>query len=328
MGGTRRVALALAANVFVGGCVVAYHPVRHHEAWNEGVAARITSLDTVDNLVQISIATRGPPGQRIANAWLTTPATTPCTGGVSPSSLAAGALHADERIAAFDLRAPAAAGLFLQSPTVIDLDFVPGDPAGPRRCLRIGVTDAAPEVEWKAWPRWFVATGLRVIGAPSGPDPVHGGVLFAFGGGVWLGPMRLRLDWLFGEADTSRVPPPGYVEPKAQLIGGDAAVEIFPLHVGWLGVGLQAGYEYLATDFSSQRGSSENDVYDGHGPRGPRVALRLARIPKPRHWPSFSARPDHWSIGLDLFAARWTGLPDLAPMRYGVALSGEWGRWW
>lgn len=169
--------------------------------------------------------------------------------------------------------------------------------------------------------------GLRIIESPSDTDPIRGGALFSLGGGVWVGPVRLRLDWLVGEAGTGRAPPAGYGNPGATLLGGDAAAEIFPIHVGHLGLGAQLGYEYLATDFHSQQGTSENDVYYG-GPRGPRVALRVAHLPEPHAWPGWEARPDHWSMGIDLFVARWTGVPGLAPMRYGIAFTGEWGRWW
>jgi hypothetical protein len=330
MGGTGRGVIALAASVLLCGCFVAYHPTRPHQTASDGVTARIVSLDTIANVAEMNVAVgaSAQPPVRAANAWLTTPAARPCSGGATPSSESPGALRADERVLSFDLRAPAAAGLLGALPTVLDLDLVPGDPAAARRCLRVSVSDPASGVEWEAWPRWFVATGLRVVGAPPASDPIHGGVLFSFGGGVWVGPVRLRLDWLVGEAGTDRPPPTGYGDARAQLIGGDAAAEIFPIHVGWLGVGVQAGYEYLATDFHAQQGSNESDSYDGHGPRGPRVALRIARLPAPRGWPAFRARPDHWSIGVDLFAARWTGLPGLAPMRYGIAIGGEWGRWW
>jgi len=328
MGGSGRRALALAGSVACGGCFVAYHPTRPHQAVSDGVAARVVGVDTIANVADVHVAMDGWPVPRIANAWLTTPATAPCSGGATPSSQSPSALHANERVLAFSLGVEGAGGLLRYFPTVIDLDLVPADPAAPRRCQRIAVTDAAGDVEWKAWPRWFTAAGMRVVGAPLAADPIRGVLLVSFGGGVWVGPVRLRLDWLVGGAGTSRPPPSGYDHPSAELIGGDVAAEIFPIHVGVLGVGVQAGYEYLATDFHAQQGSSENDVYDGHGPRGPRVALRMALLPHPRGWPAFQARPDHWSMGIDLFAARWTGLPGLAPMRYGVALSGEWGRWW
>jgi hypothetical protein len=328
MGGTGRCALVLATSAACAGCFVAYHPTSPHDAYGDGVGAHIRAIDTFGDLAEITTLVRAPQGYRVGGAWLTTPAAAPCTGGATASSQSPGAIHADDRVLRFDLETTPAAGLLRASPTVMDLDLVPSDPTGARQCLRVPVTDGTNDVQWKARPRWFAAIGLRIIAAPPGVDPIRGGTLVSFGGGAWLGPVRLRLDWLFGEAGTSQAPPPGYGNPTAQLIGGDVAAEMFPIHLGELGIGAQVGYEYLATDFNSQQGTNENDDYDGRGPRGPRVALRIARLPDPRGWSAFQARPDHWSMGIDLFAARWTGLPGLTPMRYGIAFSGEWGRWW
>jgi hypothetical protein len=326
MGGTGCRALALATSVVLGGCFVAYHPARPHEAAADGAAARLVAVDTLANLVEVSVAVQAATGDRTAGAWLSTPDTSPCAGGALPSIQAAGALHADERVFTFNLRDPVGVVLARGLPTVIDLDVVPGDAGAPRRCLRLPLTAGTNEVEWVAWPGWFAAAGMRVVDPPSRPDPIIGGFLVSLGGGAWVGPVRLRLDWLVGEAGTNR--PPGFGATRAELIGGDVAAEIFPIHVGRIGVGVQAGYEYLATDFNSTDGTNESNAYYAGGPRGPRVALRVARLPQPRGWPAFSARPDHWSVGFDVFAARWTGLPGLTPMRYGLALSGEWGRWW
>ena len=333
MGGTGRRALVAAASVAVAGCFagcfVAYHPTRPREAAVDGVTARVTSISTVANVAEINVALRTPGDERTANAWLTTPATAPCSGGTPATSMATGQLHAEERVLEFNQPMIDAAGLFQNVPTVVDLDLAPGDPAGKRRCLRVPVTDASGEVEWRARPRWFLASGVRVVAGPPSADPIERALLVSFGGGIWLGPLRLRLDWLVGQARTDRPPPPGYGDSNAQLIGGDVGAEIFPLHVGELGIGVQVAYEYLATDFNAaQPDGTEADVYDGRGPQGPRVALRIARLPEPKSWPSFSARPDHWSLGIDLFAARWFGLPGLAPLRYGIALDAEWGRWW
>ena len=333
MGGTGRRAFLvpaslIATSVASAGCLVAYHPTRPLEASNDGVAARVRSIDTVGDVAEVAVAVRAPPGLRVASAWLTTPTASPCAGGAAATSQSPGAIHADDRVLGFNLLTSGAADLLRAHPTVIDLDLVPAEPTAARRCLRVPLTDGTGDVQWRAFPRWFAASGVRIVGAPSGADPIEGGFLFSLGGGVWLGPVRLRLDWLVGEAGTSRVPPPGYDHPSAELIGGDVAAEIFPIHLGQLGIGAQLGYEYLATDFHSQQGTNESDVYDGHGPRGPRLALRIARLPELHGWPGFAARPDHWSMAIDLFVARWTGLPGLTPMRYGVALGGEWGQWW
>lgn len=333
MGGTgRRVRVAsasLALGSCLAGCFVAYHPTRPREAAADGVAARVTAVTTLGDVAEINVALKTPAGERTANAWLTTPVTVPCSGGVAATSMSPGALHADERVLGFSQRMFDAAGLLGNVPTVVDLDLAPDDPAGTRRCLRVPVTDASGGIAWRAWPRWFLATGLRVVAGPPNPDPIERALLVSFGGGIWLGPLRLRVDWLVGQARTDRLPPPGYGNSNAQLIGGDVGAEIFPLHVGELGIGVQVAYEYLATDFNaSQSDGTESDVYDGRGPQGPRVALRIGRLPEPPSWPAFSARPDHWSLGIDLFAARWFGLPGTAPMRYGIALDAAWGRWW
>jgi hypothetical protein len=328
MGGTGRRAVLFAASLTCAGCLVTYHPTRPREAADDGVAARVRTIDSVGNSIQLAVTLRAPPAYRIGTAWLTRPDASPCSGGVAATSQSPGALHADDRMLAFRLERSETAGLEQGRPLLMDLDLVPGDPSAARRCLRVPLTDGMADVQWRAWPRWFAATGLRIIASRSDTDPIRGGALFSAGGGVWVGPVRLRLDWLVGEAGTGRPPPPGYGNASATLIGGDAAAEIIPIHVGHLGIGAQLGYEYLATDFHSQQGSTDNDVYDGHGPRGPRVALRITHLPEPHAWPGFQARPDHWSMGIDLFVARWTGLPGLAPMRYGIAFTGEWGRWW
>jgi hypothetical protein len=328
MGGTGRLAFLLATAVACSGCLVVYHPTRPHEAADDGVAARVRTLDSIGGSVQVAVALNAPPAYRIASAWLTGPGASPCSGGTAASSQGPGALHAEDRLLAFALRSSDTADLAQGRPSMMDLDLVPGDPSAARRCLRVPLTDGTADPQWQAWPRWFAALGLRIIESPSDTDPIRGGALFSLGGGVWVGPVRLRLDWLVGEAGTGRAPPPGYGNAGAALLGGDAAAEIFPIHIGQLGIGAQLGYEYLATDFHAQQGTNESDVYDAHGPRGPRVALRIVRLPEPHPWPGFRARPDHWSMGIDLFAARWTGLPGLAPMRYGIAFTGEWGRWW
>jgi hypothetical protein len=328
MGGTGRRAVLLATSVACAGCLVTYHPTRPREAADDGVTARVRTIDGVGNAVAVAVTLSAPPAYRIGSAWLTNPAASPCSGGTSAAQQNPGALHAEDRLLAFTLQSPERADLDRGRPLAMDLDLVPGDPSAPRRCLRVPLTDGTSEIQWRAWPRWFVAMGLRVIASPSDSDPIRGGALFSLGGGVWVGPVRLRLDWLVGGAGTGRPPPPGYGNPSATLIGGDAAAEMFPIHLGrWTGIGFQLGYEYLATDFHSEQGSNENDVY-GNGPRGPRLALRIAHLAEPPAWPGFQARRDHWSMGIDLFVARWTGLPGLAPMRYGIAWTGEWGRWW
>jgi len=316
-------------SVTCAGCLVVYHPTRPHEAADDGVAARARTIDSIGSSVQVDVALTAPPAYRIGGAWLTDPGASPCSGGTASSSQSPGALHAEDRLLAFVMPSAETADLGRSRPLVLDLDLVPGEPREARRCLRLPLTDGTADIQWRAWPRWFAAMGLRIIESPSDTDPIRGGALFSLGGGVWVGPVRLRLDWLVGEAGTGRPPPPGYGNAGAALIGGDVAAEMFPIHLGrWTGIGLQLGYEYLATDFHSQQGSNENDVYDGRGPRGPRVALRIAHLAAPPAWPGFQARPDHWSMGIDLFVARWTGLPGLAPMRYGIAWTGEWGRWW
>jgi hypothetical protein len=317
-----------AVAVTAGGCWVAYRPSVPHEEVGGGGGARVVSVTTMADDVSVDVVVDAAQRARAANAWLTTPAASPCASGVPARAQQPGMLRAEERVLSFDAGAAGAAGLLGALPTVIDLDVVPGDPLGARRCVRLPITQATDTVEWRASPRWFVAAGLRSFEATRGPNAVGGGTLVSFGGGMWLGPVRLRLDWLVGEATTDRPPPVGYSKSTAQLIGGDAAAEIFPLHLGPWGLGAQVGYEYLATDFTAQSGATETDVYDAHGPRGPRVALRLARLPQPRRWRGFAARPDSWSIGLDLFAARWSGVDGSSPLRYGLAIGGEWGRWW
>jgi hypothetical protein len=310
------------------GCWVAYHPA---VAVAPVAGAHVTGVDTFGPRVSVDVAPGTEPGQRIGDGRLTTPDLPPCASGVPASEQYPRAVHADQRSFDFDTGTVARAGLLARAPTLIDVDLLPAELGGTRRCLRLPVTSAgasAAAPEWVAFPRWFISTSLRTVGTGSGANAVEAGALVSFGGGIWAGPVRLRLDWLFGEARTNRPPPPGFSTSRVQLLGGAAAAELFPLQIGPWAAGLQLGYEYLAVDFHSEAGSSSNDVYQARGAMGPRAALRLARLPWPRRWPGFRARHDAWSLAVDLYVARWTGVDGLAPMRYGIAFGAEVGKWW
>src|SRR5437867_4485288 len=121
MGGLRTLGVGLTGFVLAG-CWVAYHPQRPHEATSDGVTARVMGVDTFLNVLSVDVAVDAPAGYRTANAWLTTPATTPCTDGLAAWSQSPGALHADQRVFSFDAGAAGAMGLFAAAPTVIDLD--------------------------------------------------------------------------------------------------------------------------------------------------------------------------------------------------------------
>ena len=70
MGGTGRRAFLvpaslIATSVASAGCLVAYHPTRPLEASNDGVAARVRSIDTVGDVAEVAVAVRAPPGLRV-----------------------------------------------------------------------------------------------------------------------------------------------------------------------------------------------------------------------------------------------------------------------
>ena len=69
------------ASFALAGCFVAYHPTRPREVAANGVAARVTTVTTLGDVAEVNVALKTPAGERTANAWLTTPATAPCSGG-------------------------------------------------------------------------------------------------------------------------------------------------------------------------------------------------------------------------------------------------------
>jgi hypothetical protein len=92
---------------------------------------------------------------------------------------------------------------------------------------------------------------------------------------------------------------------------------------------VQLGYELMVANFEAKAGSKTTTEWtETAGPRGPRAAIRLARLPWMPPWPSFRTRSDAWSIGVELFAAHWTGIAGDAAFHYGIALGAETGRWW
>ena len=228
----------------------------------------------------------------------------------------------------FDRAAVEAAGLVGRIPTVVDVDLLPTDLAGPRLCLRLPLTDASAPPAWSARSRWFLGMQLRMIVPVAGAhDEIGDGVLFGLYGGAWLGPARLRLDWLFGETSTEHPSPVSYGRAVVQLLGGAASVEWFPLRLAGFGLGANVGYEWLYADFYASAGGQEWNEYRS-GPRGPRAMLRLARVPRAPSWPGFSNRKDGWAAGVDLTVARWTGPDALDATFLGIGVGLDTGYWW
>jgi hypothetical protein len=316
------------AAISASGCWVAYRPTAPRAASTNEIKADVVSVDTLGSALSVNVLLDLPPQHRAADAWLTSPATRPCQDGVPARAHAPGALRLRERDFEFDVDAVTGAGLLTSEPMVLDLMVLPAALSGARQCLRVPITTGNGREEWRAFPGWFLAMGLRHLATPSRASTIESGTLISLGAGAFIGPLRLRVDWLFGEAGTNRPPPAGYQSMTAQLLGAGVAVEVFPLRFGAWGLGFQVGGEYLATDYHASESGDSHDTYVFHGPFGPRAGLRLARLPWPRSWSGFRARPDSWSMGIDLFVSRWFGLDGVAPIHYGFAVGGEWGRWW
>jgi hypothetical protein len=267
----------------------------------------------------------------LGNAWLAPRGSPPCRSGVEASAMMPDLLFGRPGLRELQFRQDQAerAGLMLAVPTVLDVDVLPGSLAGARRCLRLPVAEAEPRPEWTAPASFFLGAGVQTARPLGGAyADVGAGVLVDIYGGVWLGPARLRLDWLFGESSSPRAPPAGYDSLTAQLIGGALSVELFPVRAGRFGLGFNAGYEWLFTDFHAERGSAEWDEYHYAGPRGPRAMLRLGLVPAPPRWPGFSNQRDGWVLGVDLIAARWSGLGEPSRTVLGLGISADTGYWW
>jgi hypothetical protein len=322
----------LLAALIGASCRVPYRPLTPHAGAAEGISASVVRIGEEPlgrPLVLVQVKFPGGEIRPIGDAWLAPAGSPRCQVGVRAVGARPDHLFAwpDVREMEFPQEAVDQGGLMLWVPTVIDLDILPENVAGTRRCLRLPVAEAQPRPEWAAPSRWFLGTGVQSVNVRGGAyGDVGAGFLMGFYGGVWVGPARLRLDWLFGQSRTPRPPPPGYDSIHAETLGGALSLELFPIRFGRFGLGLNAGYEWLFTDFHAEMGRTESDEYRFSGPRGPRVMLRLARVPAPPRWPGFSNRKDGWAISLDLIAARWLGPPPATEI--GIGLSADTGYWW
>jgi hypothetical protein len=332
--GTWWLGAGLLASLAGASCRVPYAPVTPHAASTDGISASVVrvgeeSLGRPLLLVQVKFA--GGDAPAIGDAWLAPRDSPPCQTGVRAVGVRPDVWFAWPDVREMEFPGPEVdqSGLMAAVPTVIDLDILPSSLAGERRCLRLPVAEAQPAPEWTARSRGFFGAGFQLVRPRGGAyGDVGDGFLADLHGGVWVGPARLRLDWLFGESRTPRPPPAGYDSISAQLLGGALSLELFPIRAGRFGLGLNAGYEWLFTDFHATMNRNETDEYRFRGPRGPRVMLRLARVPPPPRWPGFSNRKDGWAISLDLIAARWSGLGPPPATVVGIGMSLDTGYWW
>jgi hypothetical protein len=320
--------------MLLASCRVPYRPITPHAASAGGISASVSRIGESPvgrPLVVVNVKFEGGEIPPIGDAWLAPRGSPSGQAGVPAVGSRPDDWFAWPDVRQFEFPADAVdgSGLMLAVPTVIDLDILPKDLAGERHCLRLPVVEAQPAPEWTAPSRWFLGYGLQALRVRGGAyGDVGDGFLIDIHGGIWVGPARLRLDWLFGESRTPRPPPPGYDSLHAQTLGGALSVELFPIRFGRFGLGIGAGYEWLMTDFHADMGSTEFDEYHFRGPRGPRVMLRLARVPPPPRWPGFSNRKDGFAVSIDLIAARWSGLGPPPATVIGIGLSADTGYWW
>jgi hypothetical protein len=319
----------------LGACRVPYRPLTPREASVDGISAAVEKLsDAGDPAPRIVAAVRftgaGAAAPPLASAWLAVEGSPRCASGARALANGPDPWSADSAVRdlTFDRATVDESGLVGREPTVLDLDVLPFALDGPRLCVRVPLTDASARSAWSARTRWFLGTGLRLIAPVTGAhDELGDGVVFGLYGGVWLGPARLRLDGEFGQTSTAHPVPAGFGRPVAELLGGAASVEWFPLRLGHLGLGGNIGYEWLYSDFNATMGGAEWNEYRS-GPRGPRAMLRVARVPSAPRWPGFSNRRDGWAVGLDLSVARWTGPGALAATFVGLGVGLDTGYWW
>jgi len=342
--GTWCLGAGLLAVSFLASCRVPYRPLTPHTGATGGtmpnasgpgeISAAVVRIgeETLGRpLVVVQVKFAGGEIPPMGDAWLAPRDSPPCQAGVKAVGARPDIWFAwpDVRQLEFPTEAVDQAGLMVSVPTVIDLDILPAAPAGERRCLRLPVAAAQPQPEWVAPSRWFFGTGFQTVNVRgTAYGDVGDGFLVDLHGGVWVGPLRLRLDWLAGGSSTPRPPPAGYDRIDVEIIGSALSLEMFPIRVGRFGLGLNAGYEWLMADFHAQMGSTEADAYRFSGPRGPRVMVRLARVPAPPRWPGFANRKDGWALSVDLIAARWSGLGPPPATEVGIGVSMDTGYWW
>jgi hypothetical protein len=333
--GGARVPLITACAVLAGGCYVGYRPTTAHATRDGDLAAKVVAIDVSSVAprarVGVDVDVEAPPGDRVT-ALLAAPAAAPCAGGIAPVEVGedltrTARYHAGRRGFQFDQAEVEASGLLREIPGVLDLDLLPADVGQPRRCLRVPIAGTEASEQWRGVPPWFIGVGVRAF-VPSGQSAIGAGWMFSTGGGIWLGRWRLRIDGLLGRATTARAPPAGFTELAANLLGGSVSAEAFLVRSARWGIGLQVGYELMVTIFEARAGTNTTEGTDTAGPRGPRAALRLARLPLIPSWPGFRTRSDAFSLGLDLYASHWTGIAGTANLHFGAALVAETGRWW
>lgn len=332
--GRRWLGAGLLAPLILASCRTPYAPLTPHTASADGVTASVIrvgeeSLGKPVTIVEVKFA--GGELPPLGDAWLAPRGSPPCETGVKAVGVHPDAWFAwpNVREIAFPGDVVEQSGLMRAVPTVIDVDILPSSLAGARRCLRLPVAEAQPQPEWIAPSRWFLGMNVQTVHPVGGAyADIGNGLLIDFYGGVVVGPARLRLEWLFGQSRTTRPPPAGFDEVNAVFLGGALALEMFPIRLGSFGLGLNAGYQWLLTDFNASVGSNEWNEYRYGGPRGPRVMLRLARVPPPPRWPGFSNRKDGWAMSVDLIAARWSGLGPPPATTIGIGIGMDTGYWW
>lgn len=315
-------------------CRVPYAPLTPHAASVGNISASVVrvgeqTLGPALVVVQVKFASSDIPA--IGDVWLAPRGGARCQAGVRAVAVGPDPWFGWPGVREMSFRRDEvdAIGLMAAVPTVIDLDILPSSLTGERRCLRLPVAEAQHRPEWAAPSRWFLGTGVQSVFPRGGAYADVGyGFLVDLHGGIWVGPARLRLDWLFGQSRTPRPPPAGYDSIVAELLGGALSLELFPIRVGGIGLGVNVGYEWLFTDFHAEQGRNEWDEYHVRGPRGPRVMLRIGGVPSPSRWPGFSNRKDGWAMSLDLIAARWSGLDAPPATRVGIGISMDTGYWW
>jgi hypothetical protein len=305
--------LVIAAALATTGCPARrmFHPTTPKTADDNAVAVAADRVWVRDDLmfgermdvVMVRLATDAQTPTHIATARLAGGASAPCQSGVATTRAAVELRGRQELWYEFTKSASLAEGAFRTAPTYLDLEL--RDAAAVDRCVRIELVGDAG-VQWRQSTRWFVGAGARVVGHldRSGSD-LEPGWRASVRAGRWIGAMKLALE-------------PIGIERVAGVTGVPiaAALEV-PLAARdrWF-VTAAPGYE-VAYWFAD---AAADQVL-----HGPRLALRIGRVPERLRWPAFRYRVDAEQYAVEVFGAASFHGADRAAWTIGAGVVADWG---